>query len=155
MGSVDPAFTENLYKILVPALEDAGFTFDGRRALRRRVGDCVQIVDVQVGDRFMQGKFTINLAVYDPTNDAANVERAKVREYDCDWKRRQRLGMLLPPRFPVLQKLPVVGNLFGAKDVWWSASGPEGMGRARDALFKYGVTWLEQHTRAFSYSEPR
>ena len=155
MGSVDPAFTENLSRILVPALEDAGFRFDGRRVLRRRVGGCIQIVDVQVGDRFMQGKFTINLAVYDPTSDAADVERATVREYDCDWKRRQRLGMLLPPRFPVLRKLPVVGTLFGANDVWWSTSGPDGIGRARDTLFKYGVTWLEQHTRASSYSEPR
>jgi hypothetical protein len=168
MGSVDPAFTENLRRILAPALKDAGFTFDGRRVFRRRVGDCIQIVDVQVGNRFMQGKFTLNLAIYDPTTDAADVEPATglpsaaaahgtrmVREYDCDRKRRERLGMLLPVRFPALQKLPVFGSLFGAKDVWWSVSRSEDMDRAKDALFKYGVTWLEQHTPASSSSESR
>src|SRR5687767_3207185 len=152
MGSVDPAFTENLRRIIVPTLNDAGFTFDGRRVFRRRVGDCIQIVDVQVGDRFMQGKFTLNLAVYDPKRDAADVEPAMVREYDCDWKRRQRLGMLLPSRFPALQKLPIFGIFFGAKDVWWSASSSEEMGRAQDALFNYGVKWLEQHTPGSSSS---
>lgn len=154
MGSVDPTFTENLRRIVAPALVDAGFTFDGRRVFRRRRRDCIQIIDVQAGERFMQGKFTLNLAVYDPKTDAA-VEPARVREYDCDWKRRQRLGLLVPPRFPTLQTLPIFGRLFGAKDVWWSASNPGDMGNAKDALFKYGVTWLEQHTPAASSSESR
>ena len=155
MGSVDPAFTEDLRRILAPALKDAGFTFDGRRVFRRRIADCVQIVEVQVGDRFMQGKFTLNLAVYDPKTDAADVEPAMVREYHCDGKRRQRVGMLLPPRFPALQQVPVIGNLFGPKDMWWSANRSEDMRRAKDALFNYGVIWLVQHTPAFSSSESR
>jgi len=39
MGSVDPTFTGNLSRILVPALEDAGFRFDGRRVLRLAEND--------------------------------------------------------------------------------------------------------------------
>ena len=147
MASVDPAFTENLRRILAPPLTDAGFTFDGRRVFRRRVGECEQIVDVQVGVRSLQGKFTINLAVYDPQIDPRDVERAAVREFHCGANRRQRLGMLLPSRLPALKRLRLVGFLFGPKDKWWPAHTVDGMNQAKNTFLKYGVTWLEQHTR--------
>jgi hypothetical protein len=147
MASVEPAFTENLRRILAPPLKDAGFTFDGRRVLRRSIRERTQIVGVQVGERWMQGKFTMNLAVYDPGVDSPDVERATVQEFHCGPTRRQRLGMLLPRRFAALGRFPFLGILCGPKDKWWSACDAEGMDEAKNAFFKYGVTWLEQHTR--------
>jgi hypothetical protein len=147
MASVEPAFTENLRRILAPPLKDAGFTFDGRRVFRRSVGERDQIVDLQVGERSMQGKFTINLAVFDPRIDSPDVERAAVREFHCGAARRQRLGLLLPSRFAALSGVPLIGILCGPKDRWWSAYGAEGMDEAKNAFFNYGVTWLEHHTQ--------
>ena len=147
MASVEPDFTENLRRIFAPALKDAGFMFDGRRVFRRSMGDSIQIVDVQVGERAMHGEFTINLGVYDSRIDSPDVDRASVREFHCGVKRRQRLGMLLPPRFPALGRVPFFRVVFGPKDIWWSArNNGKGIDEAKDAFFKYGVKWLEQHT---------
>src|SRR5687768_3910142 len=146
MASVEPAFTENLRRILAPALQDAGFTFDGRRVFRRNMRDSVQIVEVQVGERAMHGEITINLGVYDPRIDSPDVDRTGIREFHCDVQRRERLGMLLPPRFSALGRIPFLRVIFGPKDKWWSARKETGIDEAKQAFFKYGVTWLEQHT---------
>jgi hypothetical protein len=138
---IDPAFTRNLREIIGEPLIREGFTFDGRRVFRRRVdGGRVHIADVQVGDRFMAGKFTINLALFDPAQDGQK-DPATVREHDCAWPRRQRLGLLMPSRFRRLERLPGVGVLFGPKDRWWSARAVDGLQEARLAMVAYGLPW--------------
>jgi hypothetical protein len=143
MPSVEPAFTQRLRQVIAPVLVGEGFVFDERRVFRRVArGGRVHIVDVQVGDRFMAGKFTMNLAVFDPTEDTGHGDAATVREHHCAWKRRHRLGLLVPPRLPALERLPIVGFLFGPKDIWWSAHDITGLERARAALIAYGLPWF-------------
>lgn len=145
MSSVDPVFTQNLRRIIAPPLIDAGFLFDGRRVFRRVVeAGRVHIADVQVGERFMQRKFTINIAVFDPQQDTGHADAATAREYHCMWPRRQRLGLLVPSRLPVLERLPAVGFLFGRRDKWWPAYGVDGLQQAKEALISYGLPWFKQ-----------
>jgi hypothetical protein len=54
--------------------------------------------------------------------------------------------MLLPPKFPALRRVPFLRVVFGPKDKWWSARDRKGIDEAKNAFFKYGVKWLEQHT---------
>jgi hypothetical protein len=141
------AFTANLRQVLAPPMAEHGFAFDGTRVFRRPVtGSCVQLIDVQLGDRFMQGKFTINLGIYDPERYATQVDPMRAREHDCQPDRRQRLGLLLPSRWRPLARLPRIGLFFGPKDIWWPARGTSGLERAREALIAYGLPWLERHT---------
>ena len=141
------AFDANLRQILASSLVEHGFAFDGGRVFRRPVTrSCVQLIDVQLGERFMAGEFTINLAVYDHEPDESRTDPMRAREYDCPPDRRQRLGLLIPARWRALARLPMIGLFFGPKDVWWSARGTVGLERAREALLAYGLPWLERHT---------
>ena len=141
------AFDANLRQVLVPSLADQGFAFDGGRVFRRPVTrTCVQLVDVQLGERFMAGEFTINLAVYEHEPGESLMDPMRVREYHCPPDRRQRLGLLIPSRWRPLARLPAIGWFFGPKDIWWSARGTHGLERAREALHAYGLRWLEHNT---------
>jgi hypothetical protein len=139
------AFTANLRQVLASSLAQQGFAFDGERVFRRPVtSSCVQLIDVQLGDRFMEGKFTINLAIYE--HGESRMDPMRAREYHCPPERRQRLGLLVPSRWRALARLPMIGLFFGPKDIWWPARGAHGLERAREALLAYGLTWLERHT---------
>ena len=86
------SFSEHLRKLVVPAFTEAGFAFDGSRTFRRfpKGTTCAQIVNFQLGERFMEGKFTVNLAVYNPDDAVAQLEPQKAFEYHCSVRLRQR-----------------------------------------------------------------
>jgi uncharacterized protein DUF4304 len=94
------AFSENLRKLVVPALTEAGFAFDGSRTFRRLPSGspCVQIINFQLGQRFMEGRFTVNLAVYNPEDATAQMQPKLACEHHCSARLRQRLGVLIPGR---------------------------------------------------------
>jgi len=60
-------------QVIQPEMERRNFAHEGARTrehsagiFRRQTGACTQIVEFQVGDRTLAGKFTVNLAVYHP-----------------------------------------------------------------------------------------
>jgi hypothetical protein len=54
--------------------------------------------------------------------DNFEIEVKKAKEYDCPWERRERIGFLVPSRWPKLSKLPYIGRLFGPNEKWWTFS---------------------------------
>lgn len=147
MPAFAKAFSGLLSRLVVPALADAGFGFDGSRTFRRLPAGTsrAQIVNFQLGVRFMEGKFTVNLAVYDPDDAFAQVDPRKALEYHCSPRLRQRLGLLLPVRLGALARLPGVGVLFLPRDRWWRADDPKSVSDARDAVLAHGLAWLESN----------
>lgn len=156
-----------LRTILCEPLRDYGFAFDGFRTFRRPAGGGIlQIIDVQLGELAMAGYFTINLAVFVPGElhaypaggDARHSPR--IREFHCSPQRRRRLGTLVPGRFAVLRGLPLIGALFGPRDIWWRYS--EGRQRteaslsaALRAIERHGLDWLAEATPRMKSPLPR
>lgn len=148
MSARTAAFDRTLRAIAVPALAPHGFRFDGRRTFRRVSDDgrVCRIVNFQLGQRSMEGKFTANLAVF-VDGDAADIAPDRAHESDCRWDRRTRIGALMPQRFPRLIGLPFVGFLFGTRDTWWPFSDDEARAAAAvasavEAIAAHGLDWL-------------
>lgn len=151
MNGLSGMFSKQLRKGMLPALKMEGFAFDGSRTFRRQREPLVQIINLQLGIRGMQGKFTVNLAVYDPRWSDHPVDLAKVKDVDCPLEMRRRLGAVLPPRHGWLARLPMLGKYFGPGDVWWPIQGDKSLNLARDLILTYGIPWLE----SMSHSPPR
>ena len=147
MSTRSDAFDNALRLVVVPVLARHGFEFDGNRTFRRLSADqCVsELVNFQLGQRSLSGKFTVNLGVYvDGDSPGINVGQAK--EYHCPHDRRIRLGHLIPAKLPVLAKLPYIGFLFDSRDKWWFFSGDISRLRATlsvvvDKIALYGLPW--------------
>ena len=142
------AFDKALRGIAVPALSTHGFKFDGSRTFRRlsQGGRICQIINFQLGQRSMEGKFTVNLGIF-AEEDCPAVSANGAHEYDCRSQRRTRIGALIPLRFPKLANLPFVGFLYGAPDKWWSFSEDEShtyeaVSTVVDTISAYGLGWL-------------
>lgn len=148
MPSHARSFSEHLRSVVGPALAEAGFAFDGRRTFRRlpKGTPCVQIINFQLGERFMEGKFTVNLAVYDPAEASAQVAPSEAFEYHCAARLRQRVGFLIPSPLRVFAPLPAIGVLFRPRDKWWRAGLPGDVEKATEAVVSYGLPWLEANT---------
>ena len=150
------AFDQALRRLAVEALQAEDFRFDRKRTFRRAVGPAVQIVNFQLGQRSMEGRFAVNLGVYlpgDALGTAPDLAPDQAMEYHCAPQRRERLGRLLPRRLPALQDLPYVGLLFGPKDVWWPFSEDArateaSVARSLAALREYGLPWFARKTPA-------
>lgn len=129
-----PEFDRSLRCVARPALDAAGFEFDGRRRFVKvdAQGEGL-VIEYQVGVRAMQGRFAVNLivhgrterlAMHRPTLMSRLVERL-FGDYDPWWK-----GIFLP------------------KDDWWRISPFQ---KEMDAvvaktvkdLEAYGIAWLE------------
>lgn len=122
--SLDMAIRE----ALKPELLERGFTYEaGSRTFRKEVGECTQIVNIQVGVSSMEGQFTVNLGVFHPTYRYGADKMpppAKPKEFDCF--ERERLAML---RATFLSRLvrPGIGKpdrffkwwLRTPSDKWW------------------------------------
>jgi hypothetical protein len=138
------------------ALRERGFDFDRSRTFRRYPipGAISQIVNFQLGQRSMEGRFTVNLGVYVPgevPSNPADLQPDRACEYHCAWKRRERLGRLLPRPLPALQNVPLLGALFGPQDVWWTfstdaARTQRSMERVLALLLNRGLAWLDAAT---------
>lgn len=133
-----------------------GFHFDGHRTFRRAVGrGVIQIINLQLGERSLQGMFTVNLAVYVPGESAQRTTSGlclpeKIMEFHCVPDRRRRLGTLVPRRLEALQTLPLIGLFFVRRDMWWRCSRHDitatSLSSVLDALEKYGLDWLDGAT---------
>jgi hypothetical protein len=142
---------------LQPPLLERSFHYEAStRTFRKAVGECTQIVNVQVGLRSLEGRFTVNLAIfhpeYRPGSDRGALPRAPE---ECDCWERTRLGML---RDTLVSKL--LGRKFGddanfllwrlttPTDKWWPFTPSEAENRRRlesvkALLFERGLNWLE------------
>lgn len=142
---------------LQPPLLERGFSYEAStRTFRKAVGECTQIVHVQVGLRSLEGQFTVNLAVfhpdYRPGSDRGVLSRAPE---ECDCWERTRLGTL---RDTLVSRL--IGRKFGddanfllwrlttPADKWWPFTPSEVENRrqlesVKVLLLARGLNWLE------------
>lgn len=146
MSARASTFDKALREIAVPALQEHGFGFDGSRTFRRLTGSTCQIINFQLGQRSLAGKFTVNLGVFSD-GDRPEISAARANDFDCLAERRTRIGALMPGRFPRLAKLPYVGFLFGVADKWWPFSADASRTRiavsgALDRILAHGLGWL-------------
>ena len=114
-------FSRGLREVTSPVLENAGFVFDKSRSYRRidTARGRLHLINFQLGQRRLEGKFTVNIG-WLPSADVIDFKLEKTRIYQCrDW---QRLGTLLPPAYPGLSRIPVIGFLFMPHDRWWRFS---------------------------------
>lgn len=137
-----------LRQAVAPALAAHGFRFDGSRTFRRLSdeGRVAEIVNFQLGQRSLAGRFTVNLGVF-VLGDAAGVGAGQANEYHCAPARRARLGLIEPPRFPRLAGLPYLGALFAPKDRWWPiaaepARAPAAVAEALERILGHGLAWF-------------
>ncbi len=144
------AFDEAMGEVIAPVLAGMGFRRGRGRAFRRLAADgsAAQLVEFQLGQRALAGRFTVNLGVF-LAADAPGVAAVDAREYHCAPHRRSRLGMLAAPRHPRLAAMPLVGAVFGPKDRWWPVGGgPDRAARSlsavRDLLVAHGLPWLQR-----------
>ncbi|PTS82663.1 hypothetical protein DBR00_16185 [Pseudomonas sp. HMWF032] len=148
MSARASAFDNALREIAVPALASHGFKFDGSRTFRRFSEGrrtCL-IINFQLGQRSMAGKFTINLGVF-VEGDNPGISTSRANAYDCRFERRTRIGALIPLQFPKLASLPWIGFLFGGPDKWWVFSDDSSdtdavLSDAVDKITAHGLSWL-------------
>jgi hypothetical protein len=156
MADASQTFNPALISVIVPALQQRGFVFDGSRTFRRAVGDAgiLQLVNFQLGVRWLAGRFVVNLGVHVPGELSIGEQPAspaKTRCYHCSQSRSERLGRLLPGRLPSLQGAPFLGFLFGPRDIWWRHSWDKDVTEASltkvlSLLDLHGIPWLERAT---------
>lgn len=103
---------EVIRRAVIPDLKDRGFRRSGV-TFRRSLASCIQVLNVQAGQRSMAGQFTVNIGVFFPAAHAEIREllgwapgRAGPSEPECTVRRR-------------------VGGLLGVEDKWWSLSPSE------------------------------
>jgi len=95
---------------LRPFLEQRGFRLRARTLNRTMSDGLVHVINFQMGQRWLQGKFTVNVGVYVP--QVARVqygpkESSFVQEPECCV--RHRLGSLGPEHRDVWWDLPLEG----------------------------------------------
>ncbi len=156
MASASEVFSRALRSVVRPGIQARGFVFDGSRTFRRVMpgGDVAQIINFQLGQRSLEGKFAVNLGVYVRGEVGANPDELtaeKAFEYHCSTPRRTRLGTLIPARIPALENVPLLGALFGPQDVWWvfsddPARTEASLRTAVDVLERHGYSWLDGAT---------
>jgi len=146
MSARSQLFDQILASMYLPAL--SGFTFDRSRTFRRVVetGTCVEIINLQLGQRSLEGRFTVNLGVF-KSGDLAAIPLAKAKEYHCKHVYRTRIGLIIPPRFSLLADIPFLGIFFAPRDRWWKFSdNPEQttvqMSIVLNLIRTYGLPWL-------------
>jgi hypothetical protein len=145
--------------VAAPAIEKEGFRFDGKRAFRKvgASGRTCQIINFQVGKKFMLGEFTINLGVYSPDTslgpDHPTVNEAN--EWNCLPDCRQRLGALIQSKwtkcwtsfFGESESAWWKHISYGSRDRWWKFSENEAetitsVQSALTHLQQLGFPWL-------------
>jgi hypothetical protein len=147
MSARASTFDRALREVAAPVLLAHGFEFDGSRTFRRLSGETCQIINFQLGQRSMAGKFTVNLGFFSD-GDRPGVSAARANDYDCLTEHRARIGALIPVRFPRMAKLPYVGFLFGIPDKWWPFSSDSSLtyisvSTAVDKIVAHGLGWLK------------
>ena len=132
-------------EVLDADLRALGFRYDGAsRTFRRSVGEFVQIINFQAGQRSLEGRFTVNLGVFHPEyHDNGRDPGAKPLEYHCLVEFRSRIGGLIDS--PILRFL----GLPMPSDKWWPFS-PDAsqvrreLDRVKPLVLGKAVPWLER-----------
>lgn len=142
-------FGGSLREVAAPVLRAEGFAFDRSRTFRRIDAQhgFVDIINFQLGQRSLAGKFTVNLGVFG-RGDADGISLEKALPYHCPYGANTRLGLLIPAGIPVLRRLPAVGFLLGPRDRWWRCTDDEAFTRRQvrkvtDVIVTRGLPWLE------------
>lgn len=139
-----------------------GFRYDSRsRTFRRTAGEFTQIVNIQVGVRSLEGRFTVNLGVFHPAFAAASApapDPARPMEYECLPECRARLGLLQPTAFTRFFQRRIRNPrsfiehwLVTPFDKWWRfGAGAVQVGAALAAvkrmLLERGLPWLDANS---------
>ena len=129
-------FDKSLRSVAKPALEIHGFKFDGRRRFNRAQNGKEVGIEFQLGQRFMEGKFTVNLVIGEKTDRLGTIRETRFSRFvnrlfgsfDPWWK-----GIFLP------------------KDKWWNLSNSESQMdksilEAVACIEKHGLPWLYRKT---------
>jgi len=149
MTARSDTFDECLVKLVNPQLSGVGFKYDRSRTFRRLVNNdtAVEIINFQLGQRRLEGKFTVNLGVLSE-NEAREkgIELSKAFPYSCQFQ--DRIGCVLPPKSERLKDIRYLGMIFGSHDKWWRFSADKEftlrqLGDVCDKIINYGIPWLE------------
>jgi hypothetical protein len=163
MGSNAKILERGIRRIIKPEMMTRNFSYDSaNRTFRRPSGECIQIVDFQIGVRTMTGKFTANLAVFHPEYREPALRDvpppAAPKESDCLMDYRCRLAVL---RDTVITKYfrKRIHNadtfwkwwLVTPTDHWWSIAADDAqivaeLATVRELLLTRGLGWLEQNS---------
>jgi len=152
MTARSKALDECLAELVSPKLNDIGFDFDKSRTYRRIVNDksVVEIINFQLGQRRLEGKFTVNLGVLSQDQaQAKGVELKKAYPYSCQYQ--ERIGCVLPPKSELLKDIPYLEMIFGSHDRWWRFSADKEFTLRQvsdvcEKIISYGVPWLEKYS---------
>ena len=151
MSARSDTFDICLAERVTPRLAELGFRFDNSRTCRRLVdaGETVEIVNFQLGQRSLEGKFSVNLGVLSRTEaDAQDLALDRAYPHNCRY--RNRIGCILPPRSKKLANLPYLGMFFGSHDKWWPFSEDKGSTSRQleavcDLIVDHAIPWLESY----------
>ena len=143
---------ECLEEAVTPKLTDMGFIFDKSRTYRRLVneGITVGIVNFQLGQRRLEGKFTVNLGVLSQAEAIEkDIELKKAFPHSCRYQ--NRIGCVLPPKSEMLKNVRYLGMIFGSHDKWWQFSADNEFTLLQvkevcEMIINYGIPWLENHS---------
>ena len=149
MSARSDTFDSCLAELVTPRLSERGFGFDHSRTYRKIVdgGEAVEIVNFQLGQRSLEGKFTVNLGVLSRAEaDAQDLALDRAYPYSCRYQ--NRIGRVLPARSERLRNLPYLGMFFGAHDKWWRFSEDRALTSRQletvcDLIVAHAIPWLE------------
>lgn len=155
-------------EVVAPPLASMGFRYDGDRVFRRTVArepfPSVQLVEFQAGQRWLSGRFTVNLGVYSGPRSPSPAEPVvDPLPSHCHPSMTTRLGLLRPGVWAVMRA--VFGpDRMPLGDKWWPYGGdPQNVARTMNRVAKlvvrYGVPWLartdeEEALRAGARPDP-
>lgn len=142
-------FNDCLREIVKPNLGNLGFKFDNSRTFRRIRDNAIEaeIINFQLGLRSLEGKYTVNLGVYQ-LNDNNTTKLEKALPHDCNCEAESRIGALIPPKIEFLKNTPVLGYFFGSPDKWWKFSNDHVSTRTNleivnKYIIRFGIPWLQ------------
>lgn len=149
-------------EVIAPSLIAANFTYEpATRTFRRAFQDCVQIINLQAGVRSLEGRFTVNLAVFHPQySDLISTTALPVnpKEYDCLTEFRVRLSTLRETFLTRLFRGRISHPntflkwwLVTPSDRWWNFSANEqqvdrSLQSIHQLLMGPGLAWLDQNS---------
>lgn len=155
-----PTLRKCIQDILVPGLRAHGFDYHrSSHTFRKKIGECIQIIEIQIGRGSLAEKFTVNLAVYHPKQDSIAPQIVLDKPASAHCIANIRLGMLadtIKTRFfrPFFKSTEsYLGYILTqAGDKWWRFSifEPEvrrSLTDVNNLLEKKGLDWLDRAAR--------
>jgi hypothetical protein len=142
-------------RIIDPYLSALGFVSVDKRVFHRHIDHedttTIQVVSFQLGERWLAGKFTVNLGVYNhdlrpcPWLDKVDF----VDSGECGLELSKRLGFFVEPKRGLVAKL--LNRPVESDDHWWPLSPKETVMKktldgVRVLLETHGLPWLNYHT---------